>query len=257
MRCIVVLVRTGPVTEDPGADARAFAPVVERLERLVTGVQVVRPGLCVVRARGPARWYGNERAAALALVQAVAEAIPAGDDALIVKGAVADGPFTAERAARVGDPVAVVPEGESAAFLAPLPIRALGDPELVDLLPRLGVHTLGDFAALPDTAVRERFGARGAHLHALAAGRDSRPVIARTPPPELVREVAFEPPLTLVDQVAFGVRVTADEFIAGLMAARLVCTELLVAITSEGGGTLGSGCGCIPRHSTRQPSSTG
>ena len=43
----------------------------------------------------------------------------------------------------------VVPPGGTPAFLAPLPIALLGRPELTELLDRLGLRTLGEFAALP------------------------------------------------------------------------------------------------------------
>ena len=41
----------------------------------------------------------------------------------------------------------------------------------------------------------------------------------RPPPPELVRGAHFEPPLELVDQVAFSVRGDADAFVAALAFA--------------------------------------
>lgn len=218
------------VAADPDRDAKAYEPIVERLEAVVSGVQVVRPGLCRIRARGPERYFAGERPAALALLAAIRE--------LGIEHAsagVADGPFTAQIAARIGDPVRVVPVGASAGFLAPIPIAALGDERLAELLPRLGVRTLGDFAALDVASVRERFGDRGVRLHALASGADSRPVLPRTPPPELSRQVAFDAPLVLADQVAFAIRATADAFIAGLTSALLVCTELRVELVDEDG----------------------
>ena len=51
---------------------------------------------------------------------------------------------------------------------------------LTDLLRRLGLRTLGDFAALPAGDVLARFGFDAALAHRLAAGRDHRP--ARRPP---------------------------------------------------------------------------
>jgi protein ImuB len=53
------------------------------------------------------------------------------------------------------------------------------------------------------------------------------------PPPELTRQLDFEPPLTLVDQVAFTSRAMVEEFIAGLTAAGLACTELRIELTGE------------------------
>ena len=43
------------VLYDPVLDARAFEPVLTAIEEITPGVQAVRPGTCVLRARGPAR----------------------------------------------------------------------------------------------------------------------------------------------------------------------------------------------------------
>lgn len=230
------------VAADAVRDQRAFAPIVSLIEERAPGVQLVRPGLCALRARGPARYYGGEAEAARMLIEVLRGA---GIDE--VRVGVADGPFTAEQAAKggtsAGDPVFVVPAGGAAGFLAPLSVATLqasssagwdaGD--LVGLLARLGVQTLGGFAAMDPDRVRERFGERGIRLHALAAGQDSQPVQPRTPPPELQREIAFEPPLEIADQVAFAMRLTADDFITGLGAVDLVCTELRVELVGDRG----------------------
>jgi protein ImuB len=234
------------VPADAARDHRAFAPVVSAIEERAPGVQLVRPGLCALRARGPSRYYGGETEAARMLLDTL-RALGLTD----VRAGVADGPFTAEQAAKSGasaaEPVCVVPAGGAAGFLAPLSVAVLdaaslgagaapsASDDLVGLLARLGVQTLGEFAAMPPDRVRERFGERGIRLHALAGGLDSRPVLPRTPPPELRREIAFEPPLEIADQVAFGMRVTADDFIAGLGAVDLVCTELRVELVGDRG----------------------
>jgi protein ImuB len=215
---------------DPAADHRAFEPVLDRIEAVMPGVQAIRPGLCALRARGPARFYGGEAAAGDELLRAVA--LPE------ARLGIAEGPYTAEQAARAAEAGAVlaVPPGGAAAFLAGLPVTALGDEELAALLRRLGVRTLGGFAALDATAVRDRFGEAGARAHALAAGRDPRAVQPRVPPPELEVALAFEPPLDRVDQLAFAARQPAERFIAGLRAAGLACTSLRVVIDDEAGG---------------------
>jgi len=214
---------------DEARDNREFAAVVDCIEQLVPGVQVVRPGVCAVRSRGFAGYVGSEAEAAEVLLESVVTTLG------ITTGrvGVADGLFTALQAAYAGDPVRIVPPGGSAAFLAPLPVRRLGDETLTTLLPRLGVHTLGDFAALDSAAVRDRFGQHGLRLHALASGADPRVIQPRVPPPELVRQVAFEPPLSRIDQVAFTARATVEQFIAGLSAAGLACSELRIELTGD------------------------
>lgn len=221
------------VEADPVRDHRAFAPLIAAIEEIAPGVQVVQPGLCALHSRGPSRYFGGEAAAATVLAGAVVE--NGVDD---VRVGIADGTFTAEQAARSGtrreDPVRIVPAGSAADFLAPLPVGVL-DEELASLFGRLGVQTLADIVELGADRLVERFGARGHRLYALASGRDPRPVTARTPPPELQREVAFEPSVEIADQIAFALRVPAAEFIARLGEQGLVCTELRVVLTGDRG----------------------
>ncbi len=214
---------------DEARDNREFAAVLDCVEQLVPGVQVVRPGVCALRSRGLAGYVGSEAEAAEVLLESVVTTL----GITTGRAGVADGLFAALQAAYTGDPVQIVPSGGSAAFLAPLPVRRLGDETLTTLLPRLGVHTLGEFAALGSAAVRDRFGQHGLRLHALASGADPRVVQPRVPPPELVRQIAFEPPLSRIDQVAFTARSTVEQFIAGLSAAGLACTELRIEFTGD------------------------
>lgn len=226
------------IATDAARDHRVFSPLVTTIERLAPHVQVIRPGLCALKARGPARYYGGEEEAAQMLRRALRD-----EGVTDVRVGIADGPFTAEQAARSAtreaDPIRLVPVGSSADFLAPLPVAVLtdaaGDTDLAHLLARLGVHTLGAFAALDDDRVRDRLGPRGARLQALAAGSDSRAIDPRVPPPELDREVMFDPPVEIAEQAAFGMRLAAEEFIARLDAERLVCTELRVEFEGDRG----------------------
>ncbi|MCM3504765.1 MULTISPECIES: DNA polymerase Y family protein [unclassified Curtobacterium] len=218
---------------DDALDHRAFEPVIRAIEEAVPGVEVLRPGTIALRSRGPARYYGGERAAAATLA-----GIAADHGAPGVRAGVADTPFAAEQAARSrpvrpGERVRIVPVGGSAPFLADLPLGVLGDPDLAMVLGRLGIATLGDFAALGDEQVRDRFGVAGAFLHRLAGGRDPREVAARAVPPELRVEASFEPPLDRADQVAFAFRRSADDFAARLRAAGLVATTIRVGIVDE------------------------
>lgn len=218
---------------DDALDHRAFEPVIRAVEAAVPGVEVLRPGTIALRSRGPARYYGGERAAAATLA-----GIAADHGAPGVRAGVADTPFAAEQAARArpvrpGERVRIVPVDGSAPFLSGLPLGVLGDADLAMLLGRLGIATLGEFAALGDEQVRDRFGPAGAFLHRLAGGRDPREVAARSVPPELRVEAAFEPPLDRADQIAFAFRRSADDFAARLRDAGLVATTIRVGIVDE------------------------
>jgi protein ImuB len=63
-----------------------------------------------------------------------------------------------------------VPRGETRAFLAAQPISVLRRPELAAICQRLGLGTLGRFAALDERRVLERFGHEGAHCQRVARG---------------------------------------------------------------------------------------
>ncbi|WP_244632661.1 MULTISPECIES: hypothetical protein [unclassified Microbacterium] len=74
------------------------------IEKHAPGVTLLRPGLAILRARGISRYHGGEAEAADALAAVLAEAgFPE------VRIGVADGPFTAEIAARGSSPCTVVP----------------------------------------------------------------------------------------------------------------------------------------------------
>ncbi|XVV17608.1 DNA polymerase Y family protein [Actinoplanes sp. CA-131856] len=215
------------VEDDPGRDARAFEAVVAAVEETAVGVEVIRPGACAFAARGPARYFGGEEAAAERIVEQVAQQCEVESQV-----GVAEGVFAAGLAARKG---LLIPPGETAAFLAGEPIEALERPELVDLLKRLGVKTLGDFARLPAGDVLSRFGFDGALAHRLAGGLDHRPLAVRKPPPDLEVEETYDEPLERVDVAAFAGRALAERLHDGLSAYGLACTRLgIEAVTADG-----------------------
>ncbi len=76
------------------------------------------------------------------------------------------------------DGLTVVCPGEEAAFLAPLPVRAMPGigPRTAERLGELGLRTLGDVAALDDTTARQVLGSHGTDLVARARGLDGREV---------------------------------------------------------------------------------
>ncbi|RBO88811.1 DNA polymerase Y family protein [Nocardia puris] len=224
--------------DDPDRDARLFEPVVAAVDETVPGVEVLRPGLLVLGARGAARFFGSEEVAAERLVDAVAAL---GVEAQI---GVADELATAVIAARRG---ALVPPGGDARFLAPLPVGelalepALAPPEreeLADLLHRLGLRRIGDFAAVSAADVASRFGADAVAAHRIARALPGRPPSARRPPPDLAVEQHCDPPVDRVDAAAFAGRMLAVRLHERLAAAGLACTRLAVSAKTESGEEL-------------------
>ncbi|WP_290515566.1 DNA polymerase Y family protein [Aeromicrobium sp.] len=214
---------------NPDADARAFESVLTAIEELSPGVAPLRPGLCAIRV--PSRFYGGEAEAAAVIAERLV-ALGVWD----VRTGIADGLFAAEQAARraLAQDSLVVAAGSSAQFLRDLPIDALDDAPLVGLLRRMGLLTLGDFAALPPADVHTRFGTHGGLLHRLARGQDPQPISRRQVPPEFEATLLLEPPLELVEPIAFSLRTTAEAFVADLAAYGLVCTTVLVEVDADG-----------------------
>jgi DNA polymerase IV len=95
---------------------------------------------------------------------------------------------------RKPDGLVVVPAGEEASFLAPLPISRLwgvGE-KTATVLAEYGVKTIGDLAALsPDLLVR-RFGKHGASLGTRALGMDDEPVHEGDPAKSVGHETTFD-----------------------------------------------------------------
>lgn len=223
---------------DEARDARLFEPVAAAVEELAPGVEVVRPGLVVVAARGPVGYHGSAERAAERIVDHVA--VRAGVEAQV---GFADGLFAATLAAHRG---LVVPPGRSREFLAPLGIHELDQPAehredragLVDLLRRLGLRTLGAFAAVPERDVATRFGRHAVQAHRLAAGRVERPPARRRPPVELSVTQDLDPPVDRVDAAAFAAKGLAERLHARLVDRNLACTRLAVQATTEEGDEL-------------------
>jgi hypothetical protein len=157
--------------DEDGAALRSFVKVIDAVESYCPWVTTVRPGICSLPARGPARYFGGEGS----LAQLVADAT---SDITTVEVGVADGLFAAVLAAGSG---LVVPAGGTPDFLAPFPVGILGNPELAELLARLGIRTLGDFAALPESHVLGRFGVDGVICHMVAGGRSGELAELRQP----------------------------------------------------------------------------
>jgi protein ImuB len=238
---------------DPAAEARAFEPVPSALETLTPRIEITHPGACAFPTRGPSRYHGGDRALAERAAALASEAL---GGRFPVQVGVADGPFAAALAARRRLPtpagggsgqmvvgVRVVPPGGSPGFLAPLSVRTLAEtggpagPDLVDVLERLGLRTLGDLAALDAAEVVGRFGAEGRTAHRLARGLDERQPVTMPPPAELTMVAEIDPPAERVEAAAFVARGLVERLHAHLTDAGSACTRLVIGAESEHGET--------------------
>jgi DNA polymerase-4 len=87
----------------------------------------------------------------------------------------------------------VVPPGEEAAFLAPLPVRVIWGvgPVTAERLAQMGVTTVGDLARFSQEVLAARFGDHGRALARRAKGIDRRLVVTEHERKSVSRETTF------------------------------------------------------------------
>jgi protein ImuB len=259
-----IMVLSCPELSAPGREtARRHERVLDAVTEFCPSVEVVEPGVCAFGARGPARYFGGETALAARIIAALADL---GVQARIgvADGLFAALLAARHHDEQDADPVKLIPPGQTARFLAAQPVTALAalagfmimdrngrihtktghdheEPEweagrpvaggigdLAGLLKRLGLGTLGDFAALSARDVASRFGDTGERAHRLAQGLDSRPLAARPPPADLSVAQRFDPPEPRAEPVVFAAKVLAGRLHEGLSARGLTCVRVQV-----------------------------
>ena len=230
-RCAGLWVRE----RDPALEAGAFEPVVTALADVTPQLEVLRPGICAFAARGPSRYFGGDGVLADRVLGRISEVLEGRTEVCV---GIADGPFTAAVAAETADRVCIVHLGGSAVFLAPLPVRLLDRPQLTDVLVRLGIDTLGAFAALPAADVLARFGPDARHAQCLAAGEDGRPLTPRAPPVDWSVTVEIDPPADRLDRVVFCARGLAEQLHRRLEDAGMSCLRVAVRVETVEGESL-------------------
>ncbi len=170
------------------AESRRVMEILRRLTPQVQPVSIDEAFLDVTASRA---LFGDGEAIARAIKSAVH-----GEVGLTISVGVAATKLVAKVASdlRKPDGLVVVPPGEEAAFLAPLPISRLwgvGE-KTAAALAEYGVRTIGDLAALPPEALEHRLGKHGASLVARAHGIDPDPVAGGEPAKSIGHEHTFD-----------------------------------------------------------------
>jgi DNA polymerase-4 len=87
----------------------------------------------------------------------------------------------------------VVPLGEEAAFMAPLPADMLWGvgPKTSARLTELGIHTIGDIAKWPESELVRMFGENGRDLAKHSKGLDDRPIVTEHETKSISQEITY------------------------------------------------------------------
>lgn len=126
----------------------------------------------------------------------------------------------------------IVPPGEEAAFLAPLPVQALlgVGPKTAERLNQLGVHTVGDLAAMPEPSLRAQFGRFGADLARSARGMDDSPIHLEHEVKSISQEVTFSRDVAGGPELERTLRSLSDQVGYRLRAADLCASVVRIKI---------------------------
>jgi DNA polymerase-4 len=174
-----------------GAYAEASAGVMEVFRSVTPLVEPLSLDEAFLDVRGAGRRLGGPR-----LIGEWIRATIEDEQGITCSVGVATTKFVAKLASAHCKPdgLLVVPADGVVAFLHPLPVAALwGVGEKTEqVLRKLGLHTVGDLAATPAQTLQRALGpAVGAHLSALAWGRDERVVTPTEPEKSIGAEETF------------------------------------------------------------------
>ncbi len=239
--------RFSPRVEDAG-EGVAYLDVdgIDRRFRPAAREPSPAPGAAADPAASPEITLGRAL-----LVAAEAACLPA-------KVGIASSKLAARIAAGLPASPAIVPAGQEAAFLAPLPLArlspaaeipgspaaggAMGSPgnpgqpgiiEIVATLTQWGIKTVGDFAHLPASRITSRLGNAGRELHATARGIDPRPLMPSQPPAAFHEGMDLEWPLVALEPFLFVGRASLERLCLRLEASGLACARLQLTLRLE------------------------
>ena len=188
---------------DPDADAALasaiatwcdrYTPLVA-LETLADGIAGDCAGL-FLDISGCAHLFGGEEAMRADIVSRLRAA------GFLAHAAIADTPGAAWAFARYSERGVIAP-GDHKTALLDLPLAGLRlETELLDMLRKLGLRTIGCIADLPRAPFAARFGSHLLRRLDQALGREDEAISPRLPVPELSSERVFAEPIVLQEDI--------------------------------------------------------
>jgi len=211
---------------------RSFAVCLKTIGLRCPFVEPLRLGLMALPVRSVARFFGGELAVCALLREDLAPILETTQQSLRI--GIADGLFAAVLAVRSDELVAA---GETKVFLATQPITCLHRSDVAELCVRLGIRTLGAFAALDQDRVLERFGADALHCHRVASGEEA--VLEGIYDPQITKRLKLlQTPETGTTQTGFFGGTSARDERAQRIAIRIQenfgVSSVQVALTQPG-----------------------
>ena len=195
---------------DLAADAKMLEGIADWCDRFTPLVALDPPHGLSLDITGCVHLFGGEAK----LMQSVCDALTA--HGLTVSAAIASNAVCARTLNRQVHG-RIVPNGEEAAAVAPLPVVALGGSEAVTLgLRRAGLKTIGDVASRGRNEITARFGAAFTRVLAQALGEADAPISPRKVPPDYIVEKRFAEPVATDTVIAASLSSLAAMLVAAM-----------------------------------------
>jgi protein ImuB len=216
---------------DGACEQTAQEALLEIGESFSPRVEDAGDGLVFVDISGTERHFPNEEELAKAALRAMdGISLPA-------RVGVAACKLAARVAAELMPTPTIVPAGDEAKFLAPLPLTRLSPQmEAAAMLQRFGLESIGDLARLPESEIASRLGEIGRELHFAARGVDPRPLIPRALPPEFREGMELEWPLVALEPFIFIANAALDRLSKRMEVQGFACKRIELTLTLEPDG---------------------
>ena len=216
---------------DAACERTAQEALLEVAETFSPRVEDAEDGVVFVDIAGTERHHADEGELARAAIHAI-ECM-----SLSARVGIAASKLAARVAAELPATPTVVPAGEEAGFLAPLPLARLSPAlEAAAMLDRFGLRSIGDLARLPESEIASRLGELGRDLHFAARGIDPRPLIPRALPPEFREGMELEWPLVALEPFLFIASAALDRLSKRMEMQGFACTRIEMTLTLEPDG---------------------
>ena len=190
---------------DAEAELRVLEAVADWVDRYTPLAGLDAPDGLLLDVTGCAHLFGGEAAMACDLIERLAR------QGFHARAAVADSVGCAWAVARYGG-ATVIPRGETAAAMLPLPVAALRiAPKIAAALTRMGLKCVADIAGQPRAPFAARFGDGLLRRLDQALGCADEPITPRLPLPSAMAERRFPDPIACEDDVLGTIEQLAQE----------------------------------------------
>ncbi len=145
--------------------------------------------------------------------------------------AVAANPDAAIDASRGFEETQVIPRGMERKQLASIPLALLtAEQPFLETMARWGLHTFGDFAALPPVKISERLGQDGVRLHTRARGASARPLDPHKEPLRFEETMELDDAIAMLEPLRFVLTRLVDQICHRLRMRHRATHEIRVRL---------------------------